>query len=56
MLSHAHIARFSLYPPTDAAGRTELPALVGNQPIGRARTDSFLMTLRDTGAFMDPRS
>lgn len=46
----------ALYDATNAAGRTELPALAGDQPLGRARSASFLIAIRDTGAFMDPRS
>ena len=46
----------ALYDATNAAGRTELPALAGDQPLGRARTGSFQIAIRDTGAFMDPRS
>lgn len=46
----------ALYDNLHAAGRMELPALAGNQPVGRAKTNSFLVVIRDTGAFMDPRS
>jgi hypothetical protein len=45
-----------LYEADDAAGRGELPALGGNQPFGRARSAEVLVAVRDTGAFMDPRS
>jgi hypothetical protein len=38
------------------AGRGELPALRGGQPFGRARGDEIGVAIRDTGAFMDPRS
>jgi hypothetical protein len=46
----------ALYDAKDAAGRGELPALTANQPIGRARSGEVLVSIRDTGAFMDPRS
>ncbi len=46
----------ALYDAKDAAGRNELPALAGNEPVGRARTTEIKVTIRDTGAFMAPRS
>ena len=46
----------ALYDASNAAGRSALPALRGDQPLGRARGDRVVMTIRDTGAFMDPRS
>lgn len=46
----------ALYEANDAAGRAELPALAGDQPFGRAIGDRVLVAVRDTGAFMDPRS
>ena len=46
----------ALYDANHAAGRAELPALDGDQPFGRARTSEVLVAIRDTGAFMDPRS
>lgn len=46
----------ALYQANDAAGRTELPALSGDQPFARALGTSVLVAIRDTGAFMDPRS
>ena len=45
----------ALYRQLDAAGRAELPALRGEQPLGRARSGEVLVSIRDTGAFMDPR-
>jgi len=44
------------YEADHAAGRSQLPALYQEQPLGRARGNSFLVAIRDTGAFMDPRS
>lgn len=46
----------AFYERLDLAGRGELPALRGNQPFGRARGAEVLVTIRDTGTFMDPRS
>jgi hypothetical protein len=46
----------ALYDARDAAGRAELPALFGDQPFGRARGLEIQVAIRDTGAFMDPRS
>jgi len=46
----------ALYEKNDAAGRKELPALAGKQAFGRARAGSVRVCIRDTGAFMDPRS
>ncbi|MBI3942598.1 MAG: hypothetical protein HY326_06245 [Chloroflexi bacterium] len=37
-------------------GRTFLPALRAGQAFGRARTDGIGVAIRDSGAFMDPRS
>ena len=45
-----------LYRQLDAAGRTELPALYGSQPFGRATTTEIRVVIRDGGAAMDPRS
>jgi hypothetical protein len=44
------------YQLLDAAGRVELPALRPEQPIGRARSTTVDVAIRDTGAFMDPRA
>jgi hypothetical protein len=46
----------ALYESMNTAGRTELPALYPEQPFGRARSGEILVSIRDTGAFMDPRS
>ncbi len=46
----------ALYDANDLAGRSELPALSAEQPLGRARTGEILVAIRDTGAFMDPRA
>jgi hypothetical protein len=46
----------ALYQSSNASGRGSLPALRGNQPLGRARGGSVLVAIRDTGAWMDPRS
>jgi hypothetical protein len=46
----------ALYQQSNAAGRTSLPVLAGNQPIGRVRGTELLVTIRDTGSWMDPRS
>jgi len=44
------------YDANRAAGSTELPALRGDQSLGRARGSELIVAIRDTGAFMDPRS
>jgi len=46
----------ALYETLDAAGRTQLPALVEGQAFGRARGEAVHVAIRDTGQFMDPRS
>lgn len=46
----------ALYRSTNAAGRHQLPALHGGQAIGRAIGNEIGVAVRDTGAFMDPRS
>lgn len=46
----------ALYDQSHAAGRKELPALRGDQPLGRVRGEELLVAIRDTGSFMDPRS
>lgn len=45
-----------LYQAMDGAGRHELPALRPGQAFGRARGSQFGVAIRDSGAFMDPRS
>ncbi len=46
----------AMYEMLNAAGRSELPALVEGQAFGRASSDTVLVAIRDTGQFMDPRS
>jgi hypothetical protein len=46
----------ALYQAWNDAGRGELPALRGSQPLGRARGGEIGVAIRDTGSFMDPRS
>jgi hypothetical protein len=46
----------ALYRQLNAAGRAELPALWPGQPIGRAAGTEIDAAIRDTGAFLDPRS
>lgn len=46
----------ALYAQADAAGRYTLPAVRGGQPLGRAPKGEILVSIRDSGTFMDPRS
>jgi hypothetical protein len=46
----------ALYEQWNAAGRSQLPALRAGQAFGYAVGPSFGVAIRDTGAFMDPRS
>ena len=46
----------SLYRQLDEAGRSELPALKGGDPVGRARGQAIRVVIRDTGSAMDPRA
>jgi hypothetical protein len=46
----------ALYNAAHASGRGSLPALRGGQPFGRASSSEILVSIRDTGSFMDPRS
>jgi len=46
----------ALYQQLNSAGRYQLPALQAGQAIGRARSDHVGVVVRDTGAWMDPRS
>ncbi len=46
----------ALYQRLNNEGRHELPALRAGQAFGRAGGDRVGLTIRDTGAFMDPRS
>jgi hypothetical protein len=49
-------ALLELYRQADAAGRGRLPALRNDQPLGTAQQPELRVAVRDTGAFMDPRS
>lgn len=46
----------SAYRSLNAAGRVQLPALKQGQAFGRAMNTEIGVVIRDTGAFMDPRS
>ena len=46
----------ALYRQLDAQGRIELPALKAGQVFARARGTEIGIVIRDSGAFMDPRS
>lgn len=46
----------ALYRAWNNAGRSKLPALLGGQPLGRARGNEIGVAIRDAGTFMDPRS
>ena len=45
----------SLYNQANADGRWWLPGLKGNQQLGTAKSTEIWVSIRDTGAFMDPR-
>ncbi|WP_322800484.1 hypothetical protein [Thermoflexus sp.] len=45
-----------LYRQWNAWGRSQLPALRGGQPFGRARGTQIDVGIRDNNVFMDPRS
>lgn len=45
----------ALYDQMNRAGRRSLPVLRGLQPLGRAIGGEILLSIRDSGAFMDPR-
>lgn len=49
-------ALLTLYHESDAAGRSQLPALRDNEPFATAPGTSINLAIRDTGSFMDPRS
>lgn len=49
-------ALLDLYQSWNAAGRSQLPALFAGQAFGRAASDAVGVAIRDSGAFMDPRS
>jgi hypothetical protein len=46
----------ALYQAWNDEGRSHLPALQAGQPFGRARGGEIGVSIRDNGAFMDPRS
>jgi len=47
----------ALYERLNSEGRHALPALRAGQPVGRVRNNGRMgVAIRDTGAFMDPRS
>ena len=46
----------ALYQQANAAGRAKLPALRSKQPIGRASGAELVVSIRDTGSWMDPRA
>jgi hypothetical protein len=46
----------NLYRSWNAAGRSQLPALAAGQAFGRAAGNTVGVAMRDSGAFMDPRS
>jgi hypothetical protein len=46
----------ALYQQLDSQGRHALPAVRAGQAFGRASSDRVGLAIRDTGAFMDPRS
>ncbi|MGB8647196.1 MAG: hypothetical protein WCF84_18305 [Anaerolineae bacterium] len=46
----------ALYQQLNAEGRSQLPALHSGQAIGRAIGDEIDIAVRDTGAYLDPRS
>ncbi len=45
----------ALYDQTNAAGRWELPAVFGHQPVGRAWNEEIRVVIRDNGTLLDPR-
>jgi hypothetical protein len=46
----------ALYAANDAQGRAELPAVGGDEPIGRAIGGKILVAIVDSGSYLDPRS
>lgn len=46
----------ALYQALDAAGRSYLPALRAGQALGRVEGNAVGVAIRDSGAFLDPRS
>ncbi len=49
-------ALVAMYERANSAGRIELPALRSAQVFGKAKGDEVKVAIRDSGAFMDPRS
>jgi hypothetical protein len=48
-------ALLALYQTLNAAGRSQLPALRGGQPFGRAAGEQVLIAIRDNGTFLEAR-
>lgn len=46
----------ALYNDADKKGRLSLPGLQAGQLVGMANSNEVKVAIRDTGAFMDPRS
>lgn len=46
----------AVYDTSNASGRASLPVVRGRQTLGRARGSEIQVAIRDTGAWMDPRS
>lgn len=46
----------ALYRQANAAGRSSLPALRNDQPLGTASGSEIRVAVRDNGSFLDPRS
>jgi hypothetical protein len=46
----------NLYNQLNAAGRNNMPALVAGQPFGTAISPILMVTIRDKGSYLDPRS
>lgn len=46
----------TLYQQSDAAGRAFLPGVRNGQPVGVAHLTEIRVAIRDSGAFLDPRS
>ncbi len=46
----------ALYNSLNASGRSRLPALNSYQPFGRSQGNQILVSIRDNGSFLDPRS
>lgn len=50
------LALYQKASPSGTIKRTQLPGLKSMQPFGRANGTEFLISIRDKGSFMDPRS